>query len=312
MKFGFSLPILNLYKLTANEWEKGAGPEWVIRIAQRAEELGYEWVGFTDHVIMPKEWEEVFGSRWTDPLSAMSFVAGATRRIRFLSFIMILPYRNPVIAAKSIATADFLSGGRITLGVGTGHMEREFKILNVPYGDRGAMSDEYLQIMRELWTKDSPYFEGRFTKFSDICFDPKPVQKPLPVWVGGNTRIAVRRAARFGQGWLPWAISTEELASHCGYLKEQLAERGNKDPFEVIVRVDRVILEPARHDGTQRPKSLWVPSGRAETLDIVGRFRDAGATGAQVPIGRTGSPEEFLDYIEWFATEIMPEFRGKQ
>src|SRR5947209_15614259 len=122
MKFGVGLPLLNLYKLNAGPWEPAASIDVLVRIAQHADALGYDWLTFTEHVVMPDEWVEVFGERWTDPLTAMAFVAGATRRIRLLSSILVLPYRNPIVTAKTVATADFLSQGRIILGLGPGHM----------------------------------------------------------------------------------------------------------------------------------------------------------------------------------------------
>src|SRR5207248_3282632 len=125
-----------------------------------------------------------------------------TQRIGLLSNVMILPYRNPLITAKVVATADFLTQGRILLGVGAGHMQREFEILQVPFAERGARTDEYLRIMIELWTQENPRFEGQFFQFERVKFQPKPVQKPYPpLWIGGNAKVAIRRAARLGDGW---------------------------------------------------------------------------------------------------------------
>jgi probable F420-dependent oxidoreductase len=310
MKFGFSLPVLSLYSVKASPWEKDAGPEALIRIAQRAEVLGYDWLAFPDHVLMPAEWAEVFGARWTDVLTAMAFMAGATRRIRLLSSVLIVPYRNPLVAAKAIASADYLSGGRITLGIGTGHMQREFDMLGVPYAERGAITDEYLAAMRELWTSASPAFEGRYCRFSGVRFEPKPMQKPLPVWVGGNKRFAIRRAARVGNGWMPWIVDLGELPGHIAYLREQRAQAGRADAFEVVVPAETIKVEANRAENqTQKPLGVDTPASAAETTERIGLLRGAGATGVQVPIGKTRSADDFIERIERFAAEVMPPFR---
>jgi probable F420-dependent oxidoreductase len=309
MKFGVGLPLLNLYKLNAGPWEPESSVAPLLRIAKRADELGYDWLSFADHVLMPEEWVEVFGPRWTDPLTAMAFVGGATQRIGLLSNILILPYRNPLITAKVVATADFLTGGRIILGVGAGHMQREFEILQVPFAERGARTDEYLRILIELWTQENPRYDGQFFRFERVKFEPKPVQKPYPpLWIGGNGKVAIRRAARLGDGWLPWLVKVEELPDYLAYLRALPEYQRRERPFDVITRLDRVTVENPGAN-THRPTDHWLPTGRDETLKAVERLKEAGATGTNVPLGRTASPEEFLERIEWFAAEIMCEFR---
>jgi probable F420-dependent oxidoreductase len=309
MKFGLGLPLLNLYKLNAGPWEPASGVEPLLHIARRADELGYDWLSFTDHVFMPEEWVEVFGPRWTDPLTAMAFIGGATRRIGLLSNVMILPYRNPLVTAKVVATADFLTQGRILLGLGAGHMQREFEILQVPFAERGVRTDEYLRIMIELWTQENPRFEGQFFQFERIKFEPKPVQKPYPpIWIGGNAKVAIRRAVRLGDGWLPWLVKVEELPDYLTYLRAQPEYQRRERPFDVVARLDRVtVANPGAH--THRPTDHWLPTGRDETLKAVERLKEAGATGTNVPLGRTDSPEQFLERIEWFAANIMSEYK---
>src|SRR5262249_57190450 len=140
-----------------------------------------------------------------ETLVTMSFLAGATRRIRFITSVMIAPYRNPVITAKMLASLDVLSQGRVIVGLGVGWMKEEFDNLKAPlFSERGRVTDEYIKAFRELWTTDNPSFQGKYCSFSDIIFLPKPVQTPtIPIWIGGHSKQAVRRAAEVGDGWHP-------------------------------------------------------------------------------------------------------------
>jgi probable F420-dependent oxidoreductase len=140
-----------------------------------------------------------------EQLSLMAFVAGKTRTLRLIGSVMILPHRNPVVTAKMLATIDVLSGGRVTVGVGVGWLREEFQALGAPDFDRrGAVSDEYLRIFKTLWTEDPASFHGEFYRFDRIHCLPHPVQKPHPpIWIGGHSKLALRRVARLGDGWHP-------------------------------------------------------------------------------------------------------------
>jgi len=181
----------------------------------RGEACGFSSVVIADHLVFPV----TFRSRYPytvsgafpgqgdalDQLSLMAFVAGKTRALRLISSVMILPYRNPVLTAKMLATIDVLSRGRVTVGVGVGWLREEFEALAAPDFDRrGAVSDEYLRIFKTLWTQDPASFRGEFYRFESIRCLPHPTQKPHPpIWVGGHSKAALRRAARLGDGWHP-------------------------------------------------------------------------------------------------------------
>ena len=154
----------------------------------------------------------------------LAFLAGQTSRIGLGTSVMIVPHRNPLVAAKSIATLDVLSGGRVILGVGVGWLREEFEVLDLPpFDERGAVTDEYLRAFIELWTSDNPSFHGKYVQFDDISFLPKPVQKPHPpIWIGGESRPAIRRAAQLGNGWHPLGVNSlsplstvEQLQGRC-------------------------------------------------------------------------------------------------
>ena len=180
-----------------------------------AEDLGYDTAWFGDHVVIPDYAAHLSPPRWFEPLTCCIYGAGATSRLRFGTDVLVLPYRNPVVLAKMLSTADQLCGGRLTLGAGVGYISGEFAALGTPpYEERGAVTDEYLDVLRFLWESEgSVSFDGRYVSFRDVQFAPPPVQQPLPIWVGGNGPAAFRRAARAGDGWHPLFPTPEAYAA---------------------------------------------------------------------------------------------------
>ncbi|MFB3819595.1 MAG: LLM class F420-dependent oxidoreductase [Candidatus Methylomirabilales bacterium] len=207
MRFGFSIPT------------RGAlgGPETIRRLAEAAEQLQYDSVWITDHVVLPRQtagtypydpagrWDLEAAQHYLEALTVMSYAAGLTRRVRVGSSILVLPQRNPVLVAKAVATLDVLTGGRVILAVGVGWLKEEFEALGVrSFAERGAVTDEYIRLLRALWTEEWPSFRGRFYTLEEVRFFPKPVQRPHPpIWIGGHTPPALRRAGRLGDGWHP-------------------------------------------------------------------------------------------------------------
>lgn len=207
MQFGFSIPT------------RGAlgSAETIRRLAEAAEAWQYDSVWITDHVVLPRRtaapypydpagrWDLEAAQHYLEALTVMSYVAGLTRRVRIGSSILVLPQRNPVLVAKAVASLDVLTGGRVVLAVGVGWLREEFEALGVrTFEERGAVTDEYIRILRALWTEEWPSFQGRFYSLEEVRFFPKPVQRPHPpIWIGGHTSPALRRAARLGDGWHP-------------------------------------------------------------------------------------------------------------
>jgi probable F420-dependent oxidoreductase len=205
MNFGLHLPAST----------SGVSSTELMRFALRAEELGYYCITVADHVIVPRNISVPYpytvdgkypGAGYhLETLTTIAFLAGATQRIRFVTSVMIAPYRNPVITAKMLATLDVLSQGRIIAGLGVGWMKEEFENLKAPtFEERGQVTDETIKVFRELWTQENPSFSGKYCSFSDIVFLPKPVQQPtIPIWIGGHSKRAIRRAASSATAGIP-------------------------------------------------------------------------------------------------------------
>jgi probable F420-dependent oxidoreductase len=224
-----------------------ATPEIVRTVAVRAEALGYDSVWVSDHVVVPHANVRNFGETVFDPLVTLAVAAGATRRVQLGTTVLIVPYRNAVVTAKMISSLDALSGGRVLFGVGAGWVAAESAMLGVPFAERGAMTDEYLRAMRELWTSRAPSFTGTYTQFSDLVFEPKPLQKPHPpIWVGGHSTAALRRAVEFGAAWHPINRSPEELRAGRAELTRLCQARGRAAAPAITLRND-VCLQRAGH-----------------------------------------------------------------
>jgi probable F420-dependent oxidoreductase len=306
MKFALGMPGLILYPPVMSPWEERAGADEILRIARKADEAGWDWLTVSEHMVIPREMVPVMGPRFPEALAAVGVLAGATSRIRLLPYVLVLPYRHPVILAKEVATLDFLSAGRVSLGLAVGHLEREFEVLGVPFEERGALTDEYILAMRELWTRAEPSFRGRTVRFENVVFEPKPVQKPHPpLLIGGNSRPAMRRAARLGDGWLPWLVKREDLPSCLAYICDQPGFGKRDRPFEVVMPLAPLNVEDYSH---RVLGETHLPSEREEIIEEVALLEKAGATVTHVVPPRTSAAERLIDWIEWFAREVMPAF----
>ena len=256
-----------------------ATPDIIRSAAVRAEQLGYDSVWVSDHVVVPHANVANFGETIFDPLVTLAVIAGATTRVRLGTTVLIVPYRNAVVTAKMISSLDALSGGRFVFGVGAGWVAAESAALGVPFAERGAMTDEYLTAMQELWTKREPSFAGTYTQFSHLVFEPKPVQKPHPpIWVGGHGRPSLRRTAQFGTAWHPINRSPEELRAGMKELTTLCQARGRAVAPALTARNDVRILR----QGEQAPKSAH--AGRViagEPAVVVDQIAELAACGVE-------------------------------
>ena len=310
MDFGFYLP---------NNGPT-ARPEPLAEIARRGDRLGFHCMVAGDHILVPKTIDSPYpytvggefpgGGRGEclEQLTLLTFLAGITKNIRLVPSVMIVPYRNPLLAAKILATLDVLSNGRLTLGVGVGWMEEEFLALDAPpFAERGAVTNEYLMAFKELWTSDNPTFHGKYYQFSDISFLPRPVQKPHPpIWVGGQSRRAIRRAAELGNGWHPVGaipaapLEPEELAQGLVALN-RYAERAGRDPKEIQVAMKAPLYDPGANPGGARRRFSGEPE---QILQDVQTYAEVGVTHAIFDI-RSSDLNQTLERMAWFAEEII-------
>jgi probable F420-dependent oxidoreductase len=244
------------------------------------------------------------GMGWLEPLAALSFVAARTERVRLGTSVLVLPYRNPVLVAAQAATMQVLSGDRLVLGVGTGWMREEFEALGIDPAERGARTDECMQVMRALWRDDPASFSGRFAEFDDVVLGIPPRDAAPPLWVGGNTRPAMRRALRYGDGWHGFEVYPEEMPA----VREQLAELGDevgRDPDELELSVVRGMVPPGREEESFIPDRRNLGGSAAEMVERLGRYAEGGVSLVVIQVSLLAPlmPE----CLEWFASEVMSQ-----
>jgi probable F420-dependent oxidoreductase len=304
MRFSFPLPHLLRLKATLQPWEAKVTGLDQMRLARRAEELGYDMLGIPEHFIIPREHVDLSGPHYFHAAAAQGFFAGATQRIRVNSALAILPLQNPIVTAKAYSSIDWLSGGRITVTFGVGWLEGEFKLLGVPFHERGRMADEYLAAIIELWTKESPSFEGRYVSFKDVAFEPKPVQKPhVPIWMGGDADAVLKRAARFASGWMPFLTRPDDIAAKIDFIKSQPEFDGRAFDVSYGIGTSRV---GEGHAVMKDPNARPGMSAQ-EIIDRLGHLKRLGVTYSAVPIPAVNDIEAYLDYAQWVIEEIKPK-----
>jgi probable F420-dependent oxidoreductase len=273
----------------------------IIRLASRVEALGFASVWVHDHVFNAGHVFNRIGSKpYYEPLTLLSHVAAHTQRVGLGTSVLVLPYHHPIRLAKTAATLDVLSGGRLTLGVGVGGVEPESNAMGSPYAERGAITDEALAVMKALWTQDVPRFAGKYHRFSGMPFSPKPLQQPhIPLWIGGNSRAAIRRAVHLGNGWHPFALFPEALSQGIGYLREQ-AQMAGRDIAEIPVSLSIPLIPTAHGHG------LGTDPG-----EIVQKIQAYAGLGVQMIVipGHTGNMAEILPMMDMLAHKVLPVFQ---
>ena len=242
MQFGFGAPVSGPL----------SRPRELARIVQEGEAMGYDYCTISDHIAIPRDMEKKYpysdtgefpgraGGDRHEQLTAVAFVAAKTSKLRLVTSVTVVPHRPPVLTAKILATIDVLSEGRLTWGIGVGWCQEEFEAIGTePFDERGAVTDETLAVCRELWTNENPSFNGKYAKFSNVFFQPRPVQRRIPVWVGGESGPAMRRTARLADAWYPIGTNPrnrlDTLARlEAGYERIKKAARdAGRDPKEV-------------------------------------------------------------------------------
>ncbi len=210
----------------------GAHPENFSEWARTSESLGYHFVGVSDHVALTKDVSSQYPAPFYDPFTLLAWLSGITTRLELATTVAILPYRSPLQLARIGANLDRLSGGRFILGVGVGWARQEFDALGIPFGKRGGITDEYLEALLELWTKDETSYQGRFVRFNEVQTGPRPLREPHPpIWVGGSSDAAIRRAVRYGDAWHPIRIRVSWLEKKAAELASIAQSLGRRAPL---------------------------------------------------------------------------------
>jgi probable F420-dependent oxidoreductase len=304
VKFAFPLPHMLRLEAITQPWEAGVTGADQTRMVKRAEAMGYDMIAIPEHFVIPEEHVELSGPHYLQSTIAQAYIAGATEKIRLNSCVTVLPLQHPIVLAKALATADWMSGGRMMVTFGVGWLKPEFDVLGVPFRERGRIADEYLAAIIELSTSESPRFKGRYVSFQGIAFEPKPVQKPyLPVWIGGDADAALKRAARFASGWWPFLTPPEKIAERVEFIKSQPTCDGR--PFEVMHGMaTRPVGEG--HRVRDDPHTRAGMSAQ-EIIDHLGWLAEQGVTFSAVPVPAVRGVDEYLDYAQWVMEEIKPK-----
>lgn len=306
MKLGVFLPISG----------RAAGPDTLREAACQAESLGFDSIWTADRIVIPWEIKTPYpygeGQRFIvppdrpflEPLTCLAFLSGCTQKILLGMSVLVLPYRHPLYWAKIATTIDQLSKGRLVLGVGVGWMVEEFDALGVPFHERGKIADEQLDLLERLFEDERSSFDGRYYRFDDIAFHPKPFQKPrLPIWVGGEGNLAQKRAAAYGDAWFPYfvRITPEELKRRFENVR-RLAFEAGRDPGQIRFACCLPIEVSKTPTTREEDRLRGTPQQLIEALK---KYREIGLEHMALQFTVPRYPER-LEQIERFAREIMP------
>ncbi len=303
MQLSFSMPHMLEIKAMMQPWETEVSGAEQTKLAKWAEQLGYAMICVPEHHVISNNHVDLSGKFYFHAYAGMAYFAGATETIRVNSCISILPLQNPIVSAKALSTIDWFSGGRCMITFAAGWLKEEFDALGVPFNARGAICEEYLAAIIELWTSDTPEFEGKYASFKDVAFEPKPLQKPhLPIWMGGDADAVLRRLGRHASGWWPFLTKPEQIPEKIDYIKSQPDYNGRLDSvFYGFVTSRLGDGHVPQDDPKVRPGMT-----KQEIIDRLGWFKTLGVTMSGLPVPAVTDIQAYYDYTQWVAEEIMP------
>lgn len=289
-------------------YEQYAQVEFAIAFSTRAEALGFDAVWFADHVALPGYDRPRMGGRWFEIVTLMSHVCAHARRVRIGTDVLVAPYRHPVLAAKMLMTLDHVSQGRLIIGVGGGYVKDEFEALGIPFGARGAYTDECIRIWKTVWSPGNASFHGRFFRFTDITADPKPVQQPHPpLWIGNRGPRVLRRVAELGDGWHPVGASLADLQAGTEQLRIFWEKAGRQgQPALSYSGLFGYVTSEASHDAERR----LLTGSPDQVIADLHRLKALGFTSALFRIGgHDGTPQRMFEQLEFIASNVLPRVR---
>jgi probable F420-dependent oxidoreductase len=288
LKVGITTPVLTLLPGGHAAWEVAGGIEDVATVARAADSLGYYHLTCSEHVVIPTGVAATRGSRYWDPLATFGYLAAVTSHLRLATNVLVLGYHHPLEIAKRYGTLDQVSGGRLVLGLGVGSLEEEFELLGAPFRDRGARADDAIRALRASLSTEHPVYEGPFYRYADLVMDPCARQSRVPLWIGGRTARSLRRAVELGDGWVPFAIRSADVATMIAKARDTAAWEARTNPLEVVLQNGRPLDPMGDPDGVRT---------------VVGKLTAAGATGVQLGFVHH-SLDHYLEQLEALAQLI--------
>jgi probable F420-dependent oxidoreductase len=300
--YGIQLPIQSQSTRYAEDWELDAGSSELAAIARACDESGFFYVAVCDHVAIPRPYDDAMRTSWWDTLTTLGYLAGITQRTRLLSHVYVLPYRHPLMTAKGFLTLDNVSNGRAILGVGAGHVDAEFALLGADFEGRGPALDEALDVVRAAFDDEYPEHTGDRWPVKDAGLRPRPIQEGgPPIWVGGSSKAAMRRAATKGDGWLPQGPPKMGMKAAIQFIRDERAAVKGDAPIDLGINTESIYIgEPSFDVGE------YDLTGSADK--IAERFRKYGGLGInQLQIRfRSRSADELCDQIRAFGAQVGP------
>ena len=297
---GMQLPIQSQSTIYAEPWEAHAGAVELAAVAQAADRAGFFYVAVCDHIAIPSDKAPAMGTEWWDTVATLGWLAGITEDVHLLSHVYVPAYRHPLQVAKAFATIDNVSNGRVIMGVGAGHVEGEFELLGLPFAERGALLDESIDALRAAFAEDYPTLPGPRWPAADLGQHPRPIQEDgPPIWVGGSSPAAIRRAAQRGDGWLPQGPVTPEVVARIHELRDAA---GRHDAFDLGALIGPTYVGDPDWD-LGGPALTGSPDKLAHVLAKLGAL---GVGQVQVRL-RSRSVAELVDQIERFGAEVLPQ-----
>jgi len=302
LAYGMQLPVQSQSTIYAEPWEADAGPADLVEIARAADRSGFAYIAGCDHVGVPRRLATAMSTIWYDPVATLSYLAGVTERVQLLSHVAVVGLRHPLLTAKQYATVDHLSGGRLILGVGAGHVREEFEVLGVDFDRRGAVLDESIDALRAALGPDEfPEHHGKLYDFEGLGQRPRPVREHVPLWVGGSSPAAVRRAALKADGWLPQGDPRDKLPAQIARIRRLREEAAVEGPFVFGAITEPLYVgDPGWEVG--RRTLTGAPEVLAESLRAYGAM---GVDQIQVRF-RCRDRAELTDQIGEFGSEVGP------
>jgi len=300
--YGIQLPIQSQSTIYVEEWELTSGPAELARVARQADDSGFFYVAVCDHTAIPTRLAGAMSTTWYDTIATLAWLAGVTSRVRLLSHVYIAAQRHPLRAAKEFATLDVLSGGRVVIGVGAGHVTEEFDLFGPPFEERGGALDESIDALAAALVDEFPDLPGPRWPARGLGVSPRPVQRPRPaIWVGGSSRAALRRAATRGDGWLPQTVRRSDMRVQVDQLLELRQDLRGGAPIEIGALPGTFHLgEPA----SELPRGTV--SGSADRIaENLAELVDMGVSHLQLRFP-TRSVGELCDQMAAFGEEVAP------